>query len=95
MTIMTTMSLYDSIEATFVQIVKTGQIPDRLHLTEEGLTELINDRTLGASWTPSIISFWDQRVLGLPLVKSVAHNAFEINGQIVVVELLSLPPLEE
>lgn len=92
---MKTMNLYDSIEATFLQVVKTGQIPDRLHLTEEGLTELINDRTLGASWTPSIPSFWDQRVLGLPLVKSVAHNALEINGQMVVIKLLPLPQQEE
>lgn len=92
---MNSMSLYDSIEAAFLQVVKAGHLPLRLDLTEDGLTELINDRTLGASWIPSIPDFWDQRVLGLPLAKSLAHNALEIDGQMVVIERLPLPPQEE
>lgn len=80
------MSLYESIEAAFLQALKNGQIPSRLHLTEGGLHELINDRTMGASWMPSIPDFWDQRVLGLPLSKSLAHNAMEVDGQLVVIE---------
>lgn len=92
---MNTTSLYESIEAAFLQVVKTGHLPVRLHLTEDGLTELINDQTLGASWTPSIPDFWDQRVLGLPLTKSLAHNALEIDGQMLVIEQPQLPPQEE
>lgn len=72
------------IESAFLQILKTGQTPYRLHLTEAGLQELINDPTLGASWTPSIPDFWDQRVLGLPLQKSLAHNAIETEGKLVL-----------
>jgi len=80
------MSLYESIEAAFLLVLKDGKIPSRLHLTEEGLDELINDRTLGASWMPSIPNFWDQRVLGLPLSKSLVHNALEVDGQLLVIE---------
>ncbi|WP_429951887.1 hypothetical protein ACQYWY_09875 [Comamonas sediminis] len=80
------MSLYEAIEMTFLQLVKSGQIPARLHLTEQGLTALINDRTLGASWTPSIPDFWDQRVLGLPLAKAAIHNAFQVDDRLIVIE---------
>lgn len=80
------MSLYEAIEMTFLQLVKGGQIPARLHLTEQGLTALINDRTLGASWTPSIPDFWDQRVLGLPLAKAAIHNAFQVEDRLIVIE---------
>ena len=73
------------IESAFLQILKTGQTPSRLHLTEAGLQELINDPTLGASWTPSIPDFWDQRVLGLPLQKSLTHNAIEVGTQLVLI----------
>ncbi|GAB2817131.1 hypothetical protein GCM10027276_17860 [Comamonas piscis] len=81
------MSLYEMIESAFLQVLKTGQTPSRLYLTDEGLRQLINDPTLGASWTPSIPDFWDQRVLGLPLQKSLAHNAIEANGQLIVIGL--------
>lgn len=79
------MSLYETIESAFFQVLKTGQTPSKLHLTEAGLQELIHDPTLGASWTPSIPDFWDQRVLGLPLHRSQVHNAIEANGQIVFI----------
>ncbi|WP_312462872.1 hypothetical protein [Comamonas sp.] len=80
------MSLYETIEMTFLQLVKSGQIPTKLHLTEEGLTALINDRTLGASWTPSIPDFWDQRVLGLPLAKAAIHNALQVEDRLIIIE---------
>lgn len=48
------MSLDEMIEAAYLEAFKKGCIPTMLYLTEEGLTELINDRTLGASWIPSI-----------------------------------------
>lgn len=73
------------IESAFLQVLKTGHTPCRLHLTEAGLQALIDDPTLGASWTPSIPDFWDQRVLGLPLQKSLAHNAIEADGQLVLI----------
>lgn len=95
MTTMNNMSLYDSIEAAFLQAVKAGHLPLRLHLTEDGLNELIHDPTLGASWIPSIPDFWDQRVLGLPLAKSLMHNALEVDGQLVVIERLLVPLQEE
>jgi hypothetical protein len=79
------MSLYEMIESAFLRILKTGKTPSRLHLTEASLQELINDPTLGASWTPSVPDFWDQRVLGLPLQKSLAHNAIEADGQLVLI----------
>lgn len=82
------MSLYEMIESTFLQVLKNGQTPYRLHLTEVGLQTLIHDPTLGASWTPSIPDFWDQRVLGLPLQKSLVHNAIEADGQLLVLEHL-------
>ncbi|WP_312417719.1 hypothetical protein [Comamonas sp.] len=79
------MSLYETIEMTFLQLVKSGQVPARLHLTEEGLTALINDRTLGASWTPSIPDFWDQRVLGLSLAKATIHNALQVEDRLIFI----------
>ncbi|WP_312526765.1 hypothetical protein [Comamonas sp.] len=81
------MSLYDTIESAFLQVLKSGRTPSRLHLTEAGLQTLINDPTLGASWTPSIPDFWEQRVLGMPLQKSLAHNAIEVDGELVLLDM--------
>lgn len=77
------MSLYEQIESAYMQALKQGNVPSRLHLTESGLQELINDRSLGASWIPSISDFWDQKVLGLPLIKSTGSIALEVNEHLV------------
>lgn len=84
------MSLYEAIEAAYLDALKNGFIPTNLLLTDDGLAELINDRTLGASWIPSIPDFWDQRVLGLTLVKSAA-NALKVNDRLIFIEHLPLP----
>lgn len=79
------MSLYEMIESAFLQVLNSGQTPSRLYLTEAGLQELINDPTLGASWTPNIPDFWDRRVLGLALQKSLTHNAIEAGTHLVLI----------
>lgn len=88
------MSFYETIEAAYLDALKNGFIPTNLLLTDDGLAELINDRTLGASWIPSIPDFWDQRILGLPLVKSAA-NALKVNDQLIFIEHLPLRAQED
>lgn len=51
------MSLYELIEISYISALKKGALPVRLHLTDEDLEQLINDRTLSASWSSNIESF--------------------------------------
>ncbi|TDS82225.1 hypothetical protein EDF71_108141 [Comamonas sp. JUb58] len=71
------------IESAFLQVLQSGQTPSCLHLTEDGLQELRNDPTLGTSWSPGLPD-WQQKVLGLPLQRSLAHNAIEVEGRLVL-----------
>ena len=77
------MSLYDQIQQTYMESLKTGETPKRIFLPEAALDELLADRSLSSVWDPYIRDKWGQKLLGLPLSKTNGIIALEVGNKII------------